>query len=202
MEYKIIGAGAEAVIYHDEEGVVKERVRKGYRHPEIDSELRKARTRREAKILEKLASLGFQSPRLVKCDDKEMKVCMEFVDGEKLRDVFHENPEKFSREIGEKIGILHNNEIIHHDLTTSNMILSKGKISFIDFGLSFFSKKEEDMAVDLHLLDRAMESRHHKFYPKCFNEAVKGYLKTAKNGKHVIKRFEIVKKRGRNKNKH
>jgi Kae1-associated kinase Bud32 len=131
-----------------------------------------------------------------------MIVNMEFIKGEKLRDIFQKNPLKFSREIGEKIGILHNNSIIHHDLTTSNMILRDSEIHFIDFGLSFFSQKLEDMAVDLHLLDRAMESRHHKFYPKCFNAAVKGYLKTAKKGNEVMQRFSKVTLRGRNKNKH
>jgi len=202
MEYKIIGAGAEAVIYHDGDEVVKERVSKSYRHPKIDESLRKSRTRREAKILEKLKEIKFPAPSLVNMDDKNMKVNMEFLSGNKLRDVFHEDAVNFSREIGEKIGVLHNNRIIHHDLTTSNMILKKGKIHFIDFGLSFFSEKVEDMAVDLHLLERAMESRHHKFYPKCFDEAVKGYLKTAEKGKEVLDRFRKVSLRGRNKNKH
>ena len=202
MTYKIIGSGAEAVIYHDGDNAVKERVSKGYRHPVIDKGLRKTRTRREAKILSKLKEIGFPSPLLVNFDDKGMKVSMEFIEGDKLRDVFSKDPMKFSREIGEKIGVLHNNNIIHHDLTTSNMILRNSAIHFIDFGLSFFSTKGEDMAVDMHLLDRAMESRHHQFYPKCFNEAVKGYLKTAKNGKHVMRRFEKVSLRGRNKAKH
>ncbi len=202
MSYKIIGSGAEAVIYHNEDIVVKERVCKGYRHPEIDASLRKSRTKREAKILSKLKEIGFPSPALLKMDDKNMKVNMEFIDGDKLRDVFEKDPMSFSKEIGERIGDLHNNRIIHHDLTTSNMILNGNTIHFIDFGLSFFSDKVEDMAVDLHLLDRAMESRHHKCYPKCFDEAVKGYLKTAKNGKEVLKRFETVSMRGRNKGKH
>ncbi len=202
MSYKIIGSGAEAVIYHEEGSVVKDRVKKGYRHPEIDASLRKSRTRREAKILSKRKEIGFPSPALVSMDDKNMKVNMEFLEGDKLRDVFEKDPMNFSREIGEKIGMLHNNRIIHHDLTTSNMILNGNTIHFIDFGLSFFSDRVEDMAVDLHLLDRAMESRHHKCYPKCFDEAVKGYLKTAKNGKDVLDRFEKVCLRGRNKNKH
>jgi Kae1-associated kinase Bud32 len=202
MEYEIIGSGAEAVIHYDGDSVVKERVRKSYRHPKIDSSLRKSRTRREAKILSTLKKIGFPSPGLINMDDSEMKVNMEFIDGEKLRDVFDANPVKFSREIGEKIAILHNNEIIHHDLTTSNMILKDDNIHFIDFGLSFFSKKVEDMAVDLHLLDRAMESRHYEHYPKCFNEAAKSYAKKANLGKEVIARFRKVDLRGRNKNKH
>jgi TP53 regulating kinase-like protein len=202
MEYEVIGSGAEAVIHYDGDAVVKDRVQKSYRHPKIDNSLRKSRTRREAKILSTLKKIGFPSPELLKMDDKNMKVNMEFIAGEKLRDVFNDNPMKFSREIGEKIAVLHNNEIIHHDLTTSNMILKDDNIHFIDFGLSFFSKKVEDMAVDLHLLDRAMESRHHEHYPGCFKEAVKSYSKKAKLGKEVMARFKKVDLRGRNKNKH
>jgi TP53 regulating kinase-like protein len=202
MEYEILDAGAEAVIYYEEDGIAKERIPKSYRHPSIDKSLRKSRTRREAKILSTLKKINFPSPLLHAVDEKKMKVNMEFIEGDKLRDVFDNAPLKLSREIGENIGILHNNEIIHHDLTTSNMILKDKKVHFIDFGLSFFSKRIEDMAVDMHLLDRAMESRHHQHYPKCFKEAVKGYLKTAKKGKEVMDRFNKVSLRGRNKGKH
>ncbi|MBN2112326.1 Kae1-associated serine/threonine protein kinase [Candidatus Woesearchaeota archaeon] len=202
MENKVIGSGAEAVIYKKDESVVKDRIKKSYRHPQIDRNLRKLRTRREAKILSKLKEIGFPSPVLMDFDDSRMTVVMEYIYGAKLRDIFHTNPKKFSREIGEKMAILHNNGIIHHDLTTSNMILRGKEIHFIDFGLSFFSEKAEDMAVDIHLLDRAMESRHHEHYPECFNEAVKAYAKKADAGKEVLARFRKVNLRGRNKAKH
>ncbi len=70
------------------------------------------------------------------------------------------------KEIGNLIGKMHNQNIIHGDLTTSNMIVNSNekKIYFIDFGLSFFSEKIEDKAVDLHLLKRALESKHLKKY--------------------------------------
>ncbi len=202
MKFEVIDSGAEAVVYREDGSLVKERISKPYRHPEIDSKLRKLRTRREAKVLQKLKEIGFPSPALHYFDDKSMKVNMEFLDGEKVRDVLHKDPLKISRQIGEKVALLHNNDIIHYDLTTSNMILKEGKVHLIDFGLSFFSKRPEDMAVDLHLLDRAMESRHHKHYPECFNEALKGYMSAAKKGKEVVERFRQVKLRGRNKNKH
>ena len=54
------------------------------------------------------------------------------------------------------------------------MILDK-EIKFIDFGLSFFSAKEEDKAVDLHLLRQALESKHHEKWEDCFKAALKGY---------------------------
>ena len=118
----------------------------------------------------------------------------------KVRDILEKsNYEKICREIGKRVADLHKNEIIHGDLTTSNIIFND-KIYFIDFGLSFFSKKLEDKAVDLHLLKQALESKHHTIWKKCFDSVLQGYQK-AKYYKDVKKRFEIVETRGRNKTK-
>jgi len=105
-----------------------------------------------------------------------------------------------SEELGKKIGILHSNNIIHGDLTTSNMILDN-EIKFIDFGLSFFSTKEEDKAVDLHLLRQALESKHHDIWEKCFEAALKGYKKSYPEHSIVLNRLQKVEARGRNKHK-
>ena len=100
------------------------------------------------------------------------------------------------KEIGRKVGILHQNEIIHGDLTTSNMILGS-EIYFIDFGLSFFSTKIEDMAVDLHLLKQALESKHYEIFEKCFSAVLSGYDHPKR--KEILTRFNTVEARGRNK---
>jgi len=195
---KLIAQGAEAKIFLDG-NIVKDRVKKNYRIKEIDERLRGFRTRREAKILSKLSSIGFPGPKLVDCDDKE-KIVMEFVDGDKLRDVLEKKDYvELCKEIGEKVAVLHNNGIIHGDLTTSNMIL-KEQIYFIDFGLSFFSEKFEDKAVDLHLLRQALESKHYKVWEKCFKSVLEGYRK-AKHYDDIVNRLEMVEKRGRNKEK-
>ncbi len=192
---KQIGKGAEAIIYKDKENVVKDRIRKGYRIPEIDDPLRQSRTRREAKILAKLKEIGFPAPRLIS-DDKKSMIRMEHIPGDKLRDVFESSDYiTLSKEIGKKVRILHDNGIIHGDLTTSNMILNDD-VYFIDFGLSFFSDKVEDKAVDLHLLKQALESKHYKIWEKAFEAVVKGY-----NDPSVLKRLEKVEARGRNKGK-
>ncbi len=196
----VIGKGAEAVIYKEEDRAVKHRVKKGYRHPDIDSGLRKFRTRREAKVLEKLSAIDFPGPKLIKMDDKDMKIDMEFIEGEKLRDVFEKNHIDYAEEVGKKIGRLHKEDIIHADLTTSNMI-AKDQIHFIDFGLSFFSTKDEDKAVDLHLLDRALESKHHRVYDESMKAVIKGYSLEYPGHKEVLSRLKKVKERGRNKKK-
>ena len=195
-----ITSGAEAVIYK-QDNIIKDRIKKKYRIPEIDMPLRKSRTRREAKILDKLAGLGFPAPRLISMDDKDMKIEMEFINNKKLRDVLDEkNCISLCSELGRKIAFLHNNNMIHGDLTTSNMIVSE-EIYFIDFGLSFFSDKIEDKAVDLHLLRQALESKHYMLWEKAFKSAVDSYKKHVKEGVAIIKRLEIVELRGRNKTK-
>jgi len=192
---ELIGHGAEAKVFKVDGKVIKERPVKGYRLPVIDEKLRKQRTRREAKILEKLKEIGIPAPNLLNSCDKSMKIDMSFIAGKKVRDVL--TPE-LAKEIGQKVGLLHKHDIIHADLTTSNMILSN-EINLIDFGLSFISNKVEDKAVDLHLLDRALESKHHDIYEECINLVFQGYQETYPDASHVLTRLEIVQKRGRNK---
>ena len=187
-----IAQGAEATIYLSKDKIVKKRIPKRYRLKKLDETLRKFRTRREAKFIDKLPIAG---PKLIKVDDKNMIIEMEHIKGDKVRDILDKNI-KLSKEIGQKVAILHNNNMIHGDLTTSNMILNK-EIYFIDFGLSFFSYKIEDKAVDLHLLRQALESKHYKVYEKSFKLVLEGYKEKADNYEEIINRFEKVEERGR-----
>ncbi len=193
---RLIAQGAEAKLFLIENKILKNRFKKSYRIKEIDEKLRGFRTRREAKILQKLQAINFPAPRLIKNDEKE-NLIIEKIDGKLVKDVLEKlNQKKLCSEIGKKVAILHNNSIIHGDLTTSNMILNK-EIYFIDFGLSFFSEKAEDKAVDLHLLKEGLESKHYKIWEGCFRCAVDAYKKEAKNSNETLKRLEIVEKRGR-----
>ena len=194
----IIGRGAEAIIYKDGSSVIKDRIEKKYRLVEIDNRLRKSRTRREAKILNKLESLNFSAPRLLNSCDKKMIVEMEHVAGNNLKDVLNnENCDIISKKLGKNVALLHNNGIIHGDLTTSNMIIKEDDLKFIDFGLSFFSDKIEDKAVDLHLLKRALESKHHLIWKRCFEVILDEYSKNNPAHRDIFKRLEKVESRGR-----
>lgn len=199
-----IAQGAEAIIYHDGDKIIKERPSKGYRIKELDLPLRKSRTRREAKVLQKLDEANFPAPKLLSTNDKDMIIEMSFIDGEKVRDLINEKTfQELGKELGQKLGLMHSLNIIHGDLTTSNMILANktNEINFIDFGLSFFSEKAEDKAVDLFLLDRALESKHYQFHPAIFDYALEGYKTANPDALKVLERFEEVIKRGRNKKK-
>lgn len=196
MPKKLIAQGAEAKLFLENNQILKNRFKKSYRIKEIDEKLRGFRTRREAKILQKLRAINFTSPKLIKSDQKE-NLIVEKINGRLLKDVLEKNNyENLCSEIGEKIAILHNNSIIHGDLTTSNMLLNK-KIYFIDFGLSFFSEKAEDKSVDLHLLKEALESKHYRIWDNCFKCAIDAYKNNAKNSNITLKRLKIVEKRGR-----
>ncbi len=195
---KTLGKGAEAIIYLKDGDVLKDRLVKPYRIPEIDIPLRRSRTRRESKILEKLKAAEFPAPILIQTDRQSL-ITMGRVVGEKVRDVIEKNDTlPICKQIGGLIRKLHDLGIIHGDLTTSNMILNpSGKVVFIDFGLSFFSEKDEDKAVDLHLMKQALDSSHYRISEKGFNAVLNAYGKKA-----VIRRLEKVEQRGRNKGKH
>ncbi|MEK6891751.1 MAG: KEOPS complex kinase/ATPase Bud32, partial [Nanoarchaeota archaeon] len=198
---KLIAQGAEAKLFLEEDKILKERFAKTYRIREIDNKLRGFRTRREAKVLQKLKSINFPAPKLIKSDDKE-NILIEKIEGKLVKDVLEIlDYKKLCNEIGKKIAILHNNLIIHGDLTTSNMIYNK-EIYFIDFGLSFFSEKAEDKAVDLHLLKEALESKHYKIWEECFKSVLEAYKKEANKSGETLKRLEAVEKRGRYRAKH
>lgn len=191
---QIISQGAEAVIYRDQNLVVKKRVPKSYRLKELDDSIRGFRTRREAKVMQKLSKIGVNCPALQNCDEKE-QIVMQFIDGQKVKDCA---TNEVMKEVGRKIGLIHKQDIIHSDLTTSNMIFSYGNIYMIDFGLSYFSAKEEDKAVDLQVFYRALQSTHSEF-KEFFDSAIFGYKETYSDAEKVLKRLEIVEKRGRNK---
>ena len=200
---KKISQGAEAIIYEEENKIVKLRPEKKYRIREIDYKLRKYRTRREARILEKLSKLDFPSPKILDVDEEKGIIVMQKINGKKLRDVLtKQNFRDYCEKIGELIATLHKNNIIHSDLTTSNFIVTKdNKLFVIDFGLSFVSLKTEDKAVDLHLLKQALESKHFDIWNEAFNVVIEAYKKNYQDSEAVLKRLEKVERRGRYKRK-
>jgi len=146
---KIIKRGAEAILYLENEKLVKERIKKGYRLPQIDTELRINRTKKEARLISEARRCGISTPRIISTDEENNKIIMEFIDGKRLKEFFNETSDeersRIAEKVGKSVGILHKNGIVHGDLTTSNMILKDGKVFFIDFGLGEFSKRIENL---------------------------------------------------------
>lgn len=197
---KLIQQGAEAKILFDEKNnlIIKDRISKSYRIKEIDDKIRKRRTKSETKLLLKACKI-INAPNPIPLEDFN-KIKMSFIKGKKLS----ENLDKFTLKkqkqilkiIGEEIAKLHDADIIHGDLTTSNMILSDEKVFFIDFGLGYISKKIEDKAVDLHLLKHALEAKHFKNWKILFDEFKDSYKKN-KESKKILEKLIAVEKRGR-----
>jgi len=196
MKPKIIQQGAEAIISLKDNQITKNRIKKSYRLPILDEKLRKQRTKSEAKIINKLNSI-INVPKIISVD--ENKIIIQFIEGKKLSDYLDnlENKNKIAEQIGESIAKIHDLDIIHGDLTTSNIIYKEkeDKVYFIDFGLGFHSAKIEDKAVDLHLIRQALEAKHFKYWKSLFDSVIKGYR--SKDKEKVLKQLEKVESRGR-----
>ncbi len=202
MKNKIISQGAEAIIYQKKDKIIKDRIEKKYRIKKLDDSLRKKRTKSEKKLLEKTSQLSI-SPPPEKTKEKT-KITMQFIKGKKLSEHLERFPKplKICEKIGEQTAKLHDNELIHGDLTTSNMILDQNeKLWFIDFGLGFHSNKLEDKAVDLHLIKQALQAKHFSDWENFWKAFLKGYKKS-KNHSKTLERLKKVESRGRYKKKH
>jgi TP53 regulating kinase-like protein len=195
---EVLMQGAEAKIKLSNDFIIKDRIKKSYRIRELDEKIRKSRTKKEAKLLEKTSQIINAPKPFFTPDFYQIK--MPYIKGQKLSDSLDsfslEKQKEICKKIGEEIAKLHEADIIHGDLTTSNMILKDDLIFFIDFGLGFISQKIEDKAVDLHLLKQALEARHFKNWEVLFNEVLKGY-EDYEESKKILERFKAVEKRGR-----
>ncbi len=186
--------GAEACITFDPPHAIKTRKPKQYRHTTIDTRLRQERTEKEARLLEKAAQAGVAVPTVVKQEKTEL--VMDLIDGEKLRDIFEERDDLWTA-VGENIARLHAQDIIHGDLTTSNILVKGGELYFIDFGLGFFSQRVEDRATDLRLLEQVLQSTHYKVAEEAFQAILDGYSEGYGGSDEVLEQLEEVKSRRR-----
>ena len=191
---KIIAQGAEAKLLKDDGKIIKKRIEKGYRVKELDEKLRGERTELEKRLIEKARTAGVPVPEII--DKREFNLEIEFIEGEKVKNVLNDDL-SLCDQIGENIARLHNRNIIHGDLTTSNMIERDSDIYFIDFGLGYFSQRVEDKAMDLFLLNHVLKSTHYEVWEKAFDKIKQSYIENYEKGEAVIERLQEVKKRGR-----
>jgi len=202
---KVIYQGAEAKIciskYMGFDVIQKRRLKKSYRIKEIDEKLISYRTREEAKLITEARQQGISVPIIYDVDVKNGIITMEYLKGKRVKDILNDLKESERRKlcikIGRNIARFHNSDIIHGDITTSNMILVDDKVHFIDFGLGEKNSEIETKGVDLHVLMEAIESAHSK-YSNCFKYVIEGYKKELKDdANNIIKKIEDIVKRGR-----
>ncbi|EDQ85752.1 uncharacterized protein MONBRDRAFT_34115 [Monosiga brevicollis MX1] len=210
---QLIKQGAEARVFRGslcgKSCIIKERFRKEYRHPTLDSKLTQKRTVQEGRALAKCRTLGISVPALYYVDITTSRLYIEDVDGETARDYLYQLDEaaparmELAEQIGRAVGRLHANDLIHGDLTTSNMIRRpNAQLVMIDFGLSSITKMEEDKAVDLYVLERALDSTHPNSAP-LFARILQAYRQNAgKQAKLVLKRLEDGLRDGKCEDRH
>lgn len=195
----LLAKGAEAELTKKDNTLVKDRISKGYRLPELDDRLRKRRTALEARMLREARRAGVLTPQVI--DEGKTTLVLEFIEGKKVKDILDKNCKEISERIGEAVARLHSFDIIHGDLTTGNMILNEKGLWLIDFGLSFVSKRAEDKAVDLYLLHEALESTHFAVLEDAWNKTLDSYKRHYQDSGKVIKALLDVEKRGRYKDR-
>lgn len=199
----LIKRGAEAEIHsgtlYERNVVIKKRVPKKYRLKILDDKLRKERTKKEAKLIAEARSFGVRTPIIYDIDLDLYQITMEFVNSQPIKNLLNDMEEKerrkWCKEIGRNIARLHKNNLIHGDLTTSNIILHNNKLFFIDFGLGGHSNEIEAKGVDLHVLLEAFNSTHSQIMED-FEFVLEGY-KDYEKAEDVIKKMDEIAKRGR-----
>jgi TP53 regulating kinase-like protein len=195
----LIKKGAEADIYlvnwYGKKAISKIRVPKHYRHKFLDNEIRRHRTIHEATMISAAKKTGIISPFIYFIDALHAEIIMEFIEGINVKEVV---TPQLCFEIGRYAALLHDNNIIHGDLTTSNFIFSK-KIVLIDFGLSYYSSRLEDKAVDIRLIKQVFGSAHESIYEDAYKCFIKGYSQIAdkKKTEKILEKVGEIEQRGR-----
>lgn len=179
--------------------MAKERIPKGYRHRKLEESLRRSRLKTEARLFAESRSLGVPVPVIYDVDLEMDTLIMELVEGPTAKELLVKGEgdlESLCRSMGELAGRLHGGDVVHGDLTTSNMILREGRLYLIDFGLGERGADLEAKGVDLHLLREAFTSAHSE-REELFQEVLRGYRSAYAGADEVIEKSEEIERRGR-----
>lgn len=143
---------------------------------------------------------GIPVPIIYSVDLPENRIVMEEIQGVRVKDALESLPDESARivcaGIGAIAGRLHESDIVHGDLTTSNMVLDGDRIVLIDFSLGSKSAEVEDKGVDMHLLEEAFHSAHYG-RSELFEVVKDVYVKTYAAGPDVLRKVKEIEKRGR-----
>eukprot|EP00823_Brevimastigomonas_motovehiculus_P008537 TRINITY_DN784_c0_g2_i1.p1 TRINITY_DN784_c0_g2~~TRINITY_DN784_c0_g2_i1.p1 ORF type:complete len:360 (-),score=128.00 TRINITY_DN784_c0_g2_i1:1306-2385(-) len=134
----LIKQGAEGRLYqglyHNQMAIFKERFKKTYRVEELDKKLSEQRLTMENKLMSK-ARLKVDTPKVLSIEKTKRVLVLEYINGLTVRDVLMKfdlgtsnvQDQKVISIVASLIGStvfkLHHENIIHGDLTTSNMMI-------------------------------------------------------------------------------
>jgi TP53 regulating kinase-like protein len=220
QESILLSQGAEARVFistlAERKSIVKERFVKTYRHPSLDAKLNSHRVSSEARALARARRLGLDVPAVYLVEKPALRLWLEYIEGSTLKSLFDDQGHSswtlaVACTLGHVLSTMHSFDLIHGDLTTSNVLLRSQKgadpnavsgaavprIVLIDFGLSSQSSLAEDKAVDLYVLERAFLSTHPKL-ADVFAAILAAYGENNGTGP-TLQRLELVRQRGRKK---
>ncbi|CDQ72448.1 unnamed protein product [Oncorhynchus mykiss] len=216
---ELIKQGAEARVYRGsflgKPTIVKERFPKLYRHPLLDEKLTHRRTVQEVRSILRCRKAGISAPVVYFVDYTSHCIFLEDIVGSiTVRDHIastqlssaqklpEERLDQLAKKMGQILAKMHDEDVVHGDLTTSNMLLKAGTESgetalvLIDFGLSYISALPEDKGVDMYVLEKAFLSTHPNT-EALFEKLLKAYAASSKKSHAVIKKLDEVRLRGR-----
>ena len=190
--------------------VFKHRVPKGYRDPELDAQLRTTRTRNEARLLAGVKELGVEAPAILDLDMEGHTLVLEDAGRVTLKDTLLGSPtmsddelKHILRDTGRSIALMHQGDIIHGDLTTSNIVLVPNDGGghtpcFIDpsLGEAGGAGGVEAMGVDMRCFLEAFRSTHPDKM-ELFEEVWTGYDSVAGGAGEVRGKVADIEGRGR-----
>lgn len=199
--------GAEARVYLTNfiglKAIAKERLSKSYRLKELDNKINKQRILQECRSMLKCRKSGVKTPSIFLVDVARNRLFMEYISGCTAKQFLqaHFTEKDICLEVAKKIGVIvgkmHEADVVHGDLTTSNMIVSENsEVTLIDFGLATMKPTVEDKAVDLYVLERAFDSTH-PGSQDLVSQVLESYRFACHRGTPVLLKLEQVRMRGR-----
>ena len=203
-EIQILARGAEAELVLAEwaglEVVVKRRTPREYLNPVLDARIRARRTMREAQMLHEAKLAGVPTPIVYFVDPVSSEIFMEYITGVRLKEILEGGDGRYkelARIAGEYLGLLHKAGIVHGDPTPANLILRRGILVMLDFGLSYRSVSPDDYAVDLHVLKQSLRSYHSEVFEEAYHEFLGGYSSKAPRTGETLAKLNRLEASGR-----
>lgn len=195
---RLLFKGAESNIYltkwYNKKAISKIRIPKIYRQRMLDDDLRKRRTISESRMITLAKEFGLRTPYIYFVDPLRAEIVMEFISGIRASKVLTSS---ICFDIGKFVSTLHLFNIIHGDVTPSNFIVNR-KITMIDMGLSFYSTRKEDKAMDIRLFKEILKSTYHSSYSEFFESFLDGYRSiNSKELEKILKRIDEIDSRKR-----
>jgi N6-L-threonylcarbamoyladenine synthase/protein kinase Bud32 len=145
--------GAEATVTIEDDRVIKRRLPRTYRHPELDERLRRDRTVSEARLTSLARREGVPTPVLSDVDPDEGRLVFEHVGTADLQTGL---TEARVRTVGRHLARIHRAGFVHGDPTTRNVRVDDERTYLIDFGLGYHTDDPEDYAMDLHVFEQSL----------------------------------------------